>query len=95
MCPVMTCRVMPESPKWLLSVGRIEEAERVVREAARYNNLELPLGELSIRSTCGPYYLTLRTHTIVSSPISMKIIKQLFAFHTRCFCSAFCNASTE
>jgi len=36
---------MPESPKWLLSVGRLEEAEAVIRQAAAYNNITLPDGK--------------------------------------------------
>ena len=35
---------MPESPRWLLAVGRQEEAERVVRTAAKVNRIRLPEG---------------------------------------------------
>ena len=39
--------VLPESPRWLVGQGRLEEASLVLEQAARINGTQLPPGKLS------------------------------------------------
>lgn len=39
---------MPESPRWLMIVGRVGEAEDILKEIALYNGLALPKTLLQI-----------------------------------------------
>lgn len=40
---LFSCRwILPESPRWLLAVGRTQEVYTILEKAARFNNRKLP-----------------------------------------------------
>ena len=51
---------MPESPRWLLSTGRIDEAEVVVQKIARWNGKDIPANFIHQMVSCAGSFPTLR-----------------------------------
>ena len=56
--------VLPESPRWLLSVGRLEEAEEILRAGAEYNNIKLP-ADFKLRPVQSPEPGVRRRRTVL------------------------------
>ena len=53
-----SCRILPESIPWLMANGKKDEAEKVLRSAAKFNKIELPglfscdVYDMKYNSTC-------------------------------------------
>jgi len=45
------CRILPESVVWLCAQDRVDDAERIIRNAAKLNNISMPENILARRST--------------------------------------------
>lgn len=49
---IFTMYLVPESPRWLLLQGRVQEAEDIINEAASANGLSIP--KISLEKSSGP-----------------------------------------
>ena len=61
-------RLVPESPRWLVSKGRYEEAENIIRKIAKFNGKTLP-SKLNLKEN---------VHEPVSWEFGILIISTLF-----------------
>ena len=48
---ILLYRVVPESPRWLISNGRIKEAKAIITEVGRENQRQVPLHLFSNNNT--------------------------------------------
>jgi MFS family permease len=67
---------LPESPRWLLEVGKTEEAERILHEAARVNGIVLP--PFKLRNDIPDHHMDADYLAIIQNPQLRKVTLPLW-----------------
>ncbi|XP_069002078.1 organic cation/carnitine transporter 2-like isoform X2 [Embiotoca jacksoni] len=74
-------RLIPESPRWLLSRGRVDEADAIVRDAAKKNKVEAPevifegynADQTQAKEHCN-FFSLLRTSNIRNTTVILSLV---------------------